>query len=144
MTHSNAAVPSIDELVETLTHHKTLGGAPRTELEWLARHGEYHWYAAGTRLMAKGDPINEMIVQLDGRVSVNYQRGSGREHLLDTVGGDITAALPFSRAASALGDVTVAEDTSYVALPRAQFRELVSECPILIETIVHAMLDHPP
>ncbi len=141
MTHSNVAAPSVDELVDQLTRHKTLAGAPRAELEWLARHGEYHWYPAGPRLMAKGDPINEMIVQLDGRVSVNYQRGSGREHLLDTVGGDITAALPFSRAAAALGDVTVAEDTSYIALPRGRFRDLVQECPVLIEIIVHAMLD---
>jgi signal transduction histidine kinase len=141
VTHSNVAVPSVDELVERLTHHKTLAGAPRSELEWLATHGTYHHSTAGTRLLARGEPIQEMIVQLDGRVSVTFQRASGREHQFDTVGGEITAALPFSRAATALGDVTVTEDTSYIALPRNQFRELVRECPVIIEIVVHTMLD---
>src|SRR5512143_3041605 len=31
---------SVDELVERLATHKTLGPAPREELEWLAAHGK--------------------------------------------------------------------------------------------------------
>ena len=57
-----AVLPTTAELVERLATHKTLGAAPRAELEWLAAHGEFRRYEAGEKAALKGAPAEEMIV----------------------------------------------------------------------------------
>ena len=78
VTQPLTEAPDIATLVERLTTHKTLGSAPRSELEWVARNGEFRRYEAGARIVGKGEPVNEMIVQLSGRVAVTMDRGNGR------------------------------------------------------------------
>ena len=40
------------QLIERLVTHRTLGSAPRRELEWLAMHGELQHYEPGKTLTA--------------------------------------------------------------------------------------------
>ena len=110
VTQPLTAAPDIPALVERLTTHKTLGGAPHSELEWLARNAEFRRYPVGAVAAAKGASVNEMFVQLSGKLTVTIDRGSGRRHTIDTFGGEVTALLPFSRATTALGDAVIYAD----------------------------------
>ena len=133
--------PDQEALIEELAAHRTLGGVPRSELEWLAAHGEFWHYDAGETPSRKGEPVNEMVIQLNGHVSTSVDRGSGRRYVLETTGGDVTALLPFSRLTTSLGDVLITEPTDLVVIRREQFPELIRECPTVIEALVHTMLD---
>jgi hypothetical protein len=42
------------DVVDKLTEHKTLGSAPREELEWLASHGTVRHLKTGDVLSARG------------------------------------------------------------------------------------------
>jgi signal transduction histidine kinase len=141
MTPHVAVKPDHEALIEQLAAHRTLSGIPRSELEWLATHGEFRHYDTGELAARRGDPVDEMIIQLSGRTSTSVNSGSGRRYLLDTHGGDVTALLPFSRLTTSLGDVVIAEPTDAIIVRRDQFSELIRECPRVIETLVHVMLD---
>jgi signal-transduction protein with cAMP-binding, CBS, and nucleotidyltransferase domain len=65
------------ELVDRLTRHRALGGAPREELEWLARHGSMRKLKAGDVLLTKNQPVQNLWVVLSGRIAIFVDRGSG-------------------------------------------------------------------
>jgi hypothetical protein len=44
----------------------------RTELEWLAAHGEVRTYVSGTLVRRVGSPIEEMSILLSGRVALHW------------------------------------------------------------------------
>jgi len=141
VTQPLTEAPDIATLVERLTTHKTLGSAPRSELEWLARNAEFRRYEAGARVASRGEPVNEMVVQLSGRLTVSMERGSGRRQTLDSFGGEVTALLPFSRLTSSLGDAIFAEPSEVLVLRRDQMPALIRECPGIVEILVHGMVD---
>ena len=130
------------ELIDRLAAHRTIGGAPRHELEWLAAHGELRRYEVGEIPQPKGTPAEHMVVQLTGHVSTYVDRPTGRRFMLETKGGDLTAILPFARGGGVrLGDVTILEPTDALFVHRDQFPALIRECPEILEAIVHTMLD---
>ncbi|HEV8233657.1 MAG TPA: hypothetical protein VGP84_03630, partial [Gemmatimonadaceae bacterium] len=101
---ATVADAGVAALVDRLAAHRTLAGHPRVELEWLAAHGEFHSFKTGEIVQHKGDPVDAMFIQFSGTASMALERGTGRRHLLDSHGGDVTALLPFSRLHVALGD----------------------------------------
>ena len=52
----------IDSVVERLAGHRTLGSAPRRELEWLAAHGEIRHFAVGENLAPRNVQPTVMLV----------------------------------------------------------------------------------
>src|SRR4051794_11592598 len=129
------------DLVDRLAAHRTLGAAPRVELEWLARHGELRRYEVGEKAVVKGVPIEEMVVLLTGHIETTVERGTGRRHLLGAYAGDITAVLPYSRANLAIGDINVLEPSEALFLHKRLFPGLIRECPVIVEIAVHVMLE---
>ena len=129
------------ELIDRLAAHRTIGNAPRAELEWLAAHGELRRYEVGEVPQPKGTPAEHMVVQLSGIVSTYVDRPTGRRFLLQTRGGDLTAELPFSRGGTQIGDVTILEPTEALFVHRDQFPELIRECPTILASIVHTSID---
>ena len=133
--------PSVTALVDRLAAQRSLVGLPRAELEWLAAHGQLHRFKVGDIVMHKGGAVNDMFIVFTGAVSLYVERGTGHRHLLDSHGGDVTGLLPFSRVTAAVGDVLVAEDTEALSIHRDHFPELIQQCPRLLETLVHLMVD---
>jgi CRP-like cAMP-binding protein len=82
------------DLVERLIEHKTVGGAPRDELAWLATHGTLRHLAEGDVLSSKGVPVTGLFVLLTGRVAIYLDRGAGRHKLMEWHAGDVTGMLP--------------------------------------------------
>ena len=59
-----------NDLVERLANHKTVGQAPREELEWLAVHGTLRRLDVGDLLAPKGSPVEGLFIVLSGCISI--------------------------------------------------------------------------
>ena len=87
------------DILDRLIAHKTLGGVPRAELEWIAEHGEYHHFHAGDVVASKSAPAVYMIIVLKGHMAIHVATaaGSAPRKVMEWRGGDITGTLPYSR-----------------------------------------------
>ena len=99
------------DLVDRLEGHKTLGAAPREELEWLAAHGFVRQLEAGEVLSSKDKPVEGMFVVLSGRIAIYVDRGKGLHKMMEWREGDVTGVLPYSRMVSPPGDSIAQEST---------------------------------
>jgi signal transduction histidine kinase len=129
------------DLVERLGGHKTVGGAPRQELAWLAAHGTLRQLAEGDVLGAKGVPVTGLFVILTGRVAIYLDRGTGRHKLMEWRGGDVTGMLPYSRMISPPADTVAQEPSEILAVPLDKVPVMIRECPEITTLLVHVMLD---
>ena len=129
------------DLVERLTQHKTLGSAPRKELEWLAAHGSLRRLEVGELLAHKGEAVDSMHVILSGRVALFADRGAGPNKIVEWREGDVTGMLPYSRLVKPPGDAIVQEPLEILSVPRDQLRKMTRECFEITTILVHIMLD---
>jgi signal transduction histidine kinase len=131
----------IAALVDRLATHRTLGEAPRRELEWLAAHGEFRRYGTGDLLSKRGEFPDLMIILLSGGGAVYIDRGGGRRKWMEWQAGDVTGVLPFSRMNTTVGEPVIERPTDALVLHRAQLPEMIRECPAATAAMVHTMLD---
>jgi signal transduction histidine kinase len=136
-----AVKPTEEELVELLAAHRTLGSAPREQLEWVARHGELISYPAGHTIMRAGEPVSHLWVVLAGRYSIRVHRGTGWRRVMEWRGGDVTGLLPYSRMSVSPGDIRTDEPTELVGIHPDLFPEMIRDCHELTAILVHVMLD---
>jgi signal-transduction protein with cAMP-binding, CBS, and nucleotidyltransferase domain len=129
------------EIVDRLAEHKTLGKAPRAELEWLAAHGFLRELKTGELIAQKGKPIEGMWVVLAGRLAIFVDRGAGLKKAMEWRSGEISGMLPYSRLVSPPGDSIAQEPTQVFELPTECLRALTRECYEITAILVHAMLD---
>ncbi|HEY2038468.1 MAG TPA: ATP-binding protein [Edaphobacter sp.] len=129
------------DLIERLTHHKTLGPASRKELTWLAEHAEFRSFEAGEIVSHKGEPVEGLYVILSGRLALFVDRGGSPSKMVEWTGGDVTGMLPFSRLGSAPANSVVQESLEMLVLHRDCLRELTRECFEITSILVHRMLD---
>ena len=107
------------DLIDRLAAHKTLGAAPRAELEWLASHGSLRHLNEGEVLSAKGEPVTGLFVVLTGHIAI-YRRSWRRTAQSASSGapGTSTGMLPYSRLVSPPGDSVAQEPSEILAVPR--------------------------
>ena len=111
---------TMDDLVERLAAHRTIGSAPRRE---------------------RGEQPTLMLIVLEGKGGLYVDRGGGRRKVTEWNVGDVTGFLPFSRMGPPTGDPLIDEAVVALAVHRDQFPEMIRECPAIIERLVHAMVD---
>ena len=132
-------------IVDRLSQHRTIGGVPRSELEWLAGHGQLRTAAPGEYMGRKGETIDELVfgleIVLSGRIAIHVDRGAGSHKVMEWKAGDVTGILPFSRLKTMMGDSMVESDLEALSIPTDLFPDLVRECPQLTTVLVHQMLD---
>jgi len=129
------------DLIDRLAAHKTLGGAPRAELEWLTAHGSLRHLEEDEVLTAKGAPVMGLFVVLTGHIAIFVDRGAGRHKVLESRGGDVTGMLPYSRLVSPPGDSVAQEPTEVLVVPREDLPALIRECHEITSILVHSMID---
>jgi len=129
------------DVVDRLATHKTIGQAPRAELEWLAAHGSVRHMKVGDVLTAKGNTVEGMFVLLSGRISITVDRGTGPRKIMEWLEGDVTGLLPYSRLVTPPGDTVAEEPTEIFAVPRECLHPMILECHTVTSTLVHAMVD---
>jgi signal transduction histidine kinase len=128
-------------LVERLMAHRTLGSAPREQLEWLASRGTLQRFEVGGTPWPASRPVDSLMVILSGRLAIYVDRGGGRRRVMEWRSGDVSGFLPYSRMGGAPGDVTVEEPTEVLSVPKECFQEMVAKCPDITASLVHVMLD---
>jgi signal transduction histidine kinase len=129
------------EVMAKLARHRSLGSAPVSEHAWLATHGRMRHLAVGEVLTRKGEFATSLNVFLSGAVAIHMDRGAGSHKLFEWHGGDVGGVLPFSRGARPPNDAVIEEPTELLDLPQEHFPEMIRECPDMIATLVHTMLD---
>ena len=129
------------DVADVLAAHKTLGAAPRAELEWLAAHGVLRTYAAGDLITTKDSPIEGLFAVVSGRLAHFVDRGGGRHKAMEWGAGEVTGVLPYSRAVKSPGDSTFLEPSTIFVMPREHVNDLISECPAVTSILVHTMVD---
>jgi signal transduction histidine kinase len=134
--------PATDtDLVARLAAHRTLGAAPREQLEWLATHGTLRRFATGEVMSTPDQPIDSLFVVLTGHLSIWVDRGSGPRKLMTWHAGDATGLLPYSRLGAPPGTSQAEEPTELLAVHRDHFPEMITRCHELTAILVHVMLD---
>lgn len=128
-------------IADRLSTHRTLGGAPRAELEWLAAHGEIRRVASGEALALAGEPIEGMFVLLSGHTSIRVDKGAGPRKVMEWHGGDVTGLLPYSRLSRPPGPARAEEDTEVLFVSGRHFPEMIRECHEVTAILVHVMVD---
>jgi signal transduction histidine kinase len=131
------------DLIERLMAHKTLGSAPRHELEWIAAHGELRTYQPGEAAALRSQPVKVMIIVLTGHLAIYVDRGAagGPRKLMEWRGGEVTGTLPYSRMTNPPGENVVEEPSEVIAVDHDLFGELITHCPTVTATLVHVMID---
>jgi signal transduction histidine kinase len=131
----------VRDLIDRLAEHRTLGAAPRAELEWLSANGYVQRRNPGEVLGTKDSPVEALQVVLSGRLALFLDRGSGPSKAAEWHAGDVTGLLPYSRLVSPPGDVIVLEPSEFLSIPRGRMREMTRECSEITSILVHVMLD---
>jgi signal transduction histidine kinase len=127
------------DIVERLAKHRTIGSAPRPELEWLAAHGSVQHLNVGDVAAASGGPVDSLFVLLSGRMTIF--RGAGPRKIVEWREGDVTGLLPYSRVTTSPGDVIADEPTDLFVVSGTHLPSLTRDCHALTEILVHSMLD---
>lgn len=129
------------DVVDRLANHKTIGKAPRQELEWVAAQGSIREMSAGDVLTAKGSTPEGLFIVLSGRISITVDRGTGPHKIMEWNAGDVTGMLPYSRIVSPPADTIAEEPTKIFAVPRGSLLDLIRECHTVTSLLVHSMID---
>jgi signal transduction histidine kinase len=128
-------------LLERLTSHRTLGGAPLEELRWLAGHATVHPIAPGDVITRAGSPVTHLYVVLSGRFAIHVDHGYGRRKVMEWSGGDVGGLLPYSRLTKPPGEAVVSEAGDVLMVEGEHFPEMIRACPTVTTALVHVMLD---
>jgi signal transduction histidine kinase len=134
---------TVTDLVEQLAAHKTLGTAPRTELEWIAAHGIIRHLEKNEVLTRANANISVegLFILLSGRIAIYVDRGSGTNKVMEWKAGDVTGFLPYSRMSTPPGDTVAQEPSTALLVKREHFPEMIRECQEVTGILVHKMLD---
>jgi signal transduction histidine kinase len=128
-------------LLESLAAHRTIGGIPREQLEWLAKVGHLRTLEAGYVLTAPGNAPGGMFIVLDGHLSIRVNRGAGSHIVMEWHGGDVTGLLPYSRIKTPPGEVVAERQTVILVIDPPHIPHMIRECHELTEILVHVMID---
>jgi len=128
-------------LLARLAQHRALGTAPASEHAWLAEHGVLRAFALGDVVVRKGEAVTSLHIMLAGHLVIRVDRGAGSHKIFEWRAGDVGGLMPYSRGASPPADAVAEASTELLEIAREQFPELIRECPVVTETLVHAMVD---
>jgi signal transduction histidine kinase len=128
-------------LTERLSALPTLSDLPSSELEWLARNGEYVRYGVGETIAVKGVRIERLWIVLSGQMSVYRETPAGRRRVMSWGPGDVTGRLPYSRMTVSSVDIPMEVPVEGVVVHEDRFPELVIQCPAFTQHTVSLMVD---
>ena len=128
-------------ILERLSQHRLLAGAPPDQLAWLVARGELVRLDSGEQLAPKGTIVRGLYIVLSGHMSIHVDRGAGPQKVMEWRDGDVTGFLPYSRLDKSPGGVKAEEPTELWMIPREEIPALIRECHELTAIFVHVMVD---
>ena len=112
---------------------------PEEHLQWLVDKSEIRDLAADEYLFKKGDPAEYLHIILQGSVLLQFVQGNQMRNVGELTDGSISGLLPFSRMEKAGAFGVAIQPTTYLALHKDYFPEMVRTSYALTETLVHEM-----
>jgi CRP-like cAMP-binding protein len=92
------------DLVDRLAAHRTIGSAPREELEWIAAHGHIRRLATGDVAVIASAAVEGLYFVLSGLVTIHVDRGAGSRRVMEWRAGDVTGVPAVLARPKAAGD----------------------------------------
>jgi signal transduction histidine kinase len=132
---------SSPSVVDRLAALAVFESVPRADLEWLAAQGEVRTSPAGTTLIGSINPVDEMFVLLEGRMSLYVENAGRKRKLMSAASGRVLGVLPYSRFQRAPGTTIIDEDVTALVLHQRHFQTMTHDYPGLTTALVHHMLD---
>lgn len=141
MATSGKGIMTTAEIVEKLVAHRTVGRAPRHELEWIASHGRLRLIEQGEMIFRSNEIVDGLYIIFAGKVALYVQRGTGVRKMMEWGPGEVSGTLPYSRMTTPPGDSLAEEPVESVTIPREMFPELTRDCPVVTGILVNVMTD---
>lgn len=141
MATSGKGTMTTAEIVEKLIAHRTIGRAPRHELEWVAVHGRLRTFDQGEMIFRSTEIIDGLYIVFAGKVALYVQRGTGVRKMMEWGPGEVSGTLPYSRMTTPPGDTLAEEPVESVTIHREMFPELTRTCPVVTGILVNVMTD---
>jgi signal transduction histidine kinase len=113
---------------------------PDDQLAWFLGQTKEIQVKAGEIYARQGDPADAMFVLLEGQFQWRGE-WAGEAISITSKAGDITGALPFSRAKQFMVTARALTEGRILRFPAAQFPELVQRMPVLTQRLVGMMSD---
>jgi len=135
------AIMNHQEIVERIASFSVLEGVPISQIEWIVERGELVEIPAGEQIFKRGDSIDRLLIMLDGLFSLKVQQAGQFKELAQIKTGDVSGALPYSRAQSATGHAFAVTDSKVFTLSVDHFYDLICECHEVTAVLVHLMTD---
>jgi signal transduction histidine kinase len=130
-----------ESLIDRLAAHRTIGSAPREELEWIAAHGRLRSLAVGELLSSHQREVQGLYFVLSGLVTIHVDRGAGSRRVMEWRAGDVTGVLPYSRMTKPPGDAVVEEAAEVFMIARDMLPDFIRNCYVVTGMLVHVMTD---
>ena len=130
---------SPSNLLDRLRQFPVFKSVPAEQLNWLIAQSDYLEMEAGSHIFRKGDSIDKMVVVLQGKLSFLLHEEDEKGIINEVGEGEITGALPYSRAKEARASVECREKTALLCLPKSRFPQMIREKYELTEVLVHTM-----
>lgn len=137
-TPANAA--HIEGIVRSLKTNQIFADLPDLDLVWLADHMEELHLDAGEVIARAGDPVEYMVIILDGEMQVELPDEPGTPRFIARK-GQVTGALPFSRTKNFMGTARAALPLHALRLHARHFPEMLQHIPVLAQRLVGVMSD---
>jgi len=128
----------MDQL-ELLRKVPALSEVPEAQLEWIIKQGACAEFEKGDYLFSKGDPIDKLIIVIKGKFTIKIEQNGEFKTIADIEEGEISGALPYSRATSATGYAIAQQPSSIISLDKKHFRAMIKEHHELTTALVHTM-----
>ncbi len=125
--------------LQNLEKIPALAEVPKNQLQWILEKGECQDFEKGAYLFSKGDPIDKLIIVTKGKFSLKIEQNGEFKTIADVVEGDISGALPYSRATHASGYSIAQQRSSIILLNKAFFPQMIKEHHELTTALVHTM-----
>jgi len=125
--------------LESLKRIPALSEVPTNQLQWITVKGECQDFEKGDYLFSRGDPIDKLIIVLKGKFSIKIEQNGEFKTIADVEEGDISGALPYSRATHAAGFSIAQQKSSIITLDKTFFREMIRDYHELTTALVHTM-----
>jgi CRP/FNR family cyclic AMP-dependent transcriptional regulator len=92
------------------------------DIQWLASHGSRRFVPSGTILIREGEPVESLLILLDGQLSVTIKGG----FLLATLqSGEMLGEISFIDARPPLATVTAVQNSHVLRVPRDILRHQI-------------------
>ena len=116
------------------------GDLPEDELEWVAQRMEEVRFHEGEIYGKPGDPVDYLVVLLEGELQFERKDTPGAAALIAEA-GDVTGLLPFSRLKEFRGTARAAMASRVLRLHKKHFPDMLQRVPVLGQRLVGLMSD---